>query len=104
MHFEPGLPLGELRRVCVHAWPCMGSPTCSPSIAPPCSTAQFNGGSALQAGPSAAWAVLTSNLSAASAMLGWMLMDTIFGHEGGVVSLCMGAVVGMVSITPAAGE
>lgn len=63
----------------------------------------FNGGSTLQAGPTAAWAVLTSNLSAASAMLGWMLMDSIFGIEGGVVGLCMGAVVGMVSITPAAG-
>lgn len=63
----------------------------------------FNAGSALAADGLALHAFLTTNTSAACAMLSWMIMDIIKEGRPTVVGACTGAVVGLVAITPGAG-
>lgn len=63
----------------------------------------FNAGSALSANSLAAHAFMTTNTSAAFAMLSWMLIDTIKDGKPTVVGACTGAVLGLVAITPGAG-
>ncbi len=63
----------------------------------------FNGGSALKADGLAIHAMLTSNTSAACAMLSWMLIDVIKDGRPTIVGACTGAVAGLVAITPGAG-
>lgn len=63
----------------------------------------FNAGSALGANELAAHAFMTTNLSAACAMLSWMLIDMIKQGKPTVVGAATGAVLGLVAITPAAG-
>lgn len=63
----------------------------------------FNAGSALAADGLAAHAFLTTNTSAASAMLSWMLIDVIRTGKPSVVGACTGMVLGLVAITPGAG-
>jgi len=63
----------------------------------------FNGGSALAADGLAASAFATTNTAAASAMLGWMFFDWARGLKPSSLGACIGAVVGLVAITPAAG-
>ena len=63
----------------------------------------FNGGSALAADGLALHAVFTTCVSAACAMLSWMLIDTIKDGKPTIVGACTGAVVGLVAITPGAG-
>lgn len=64
----------------------------------------FNGGSALQTSDGLAGiAALNSHISAASAFLMWGLLDVLSGKKFGVVGSCIGAVVGLVGITPACG-
>lgn len=63
----------------------------------------FNAGSALGAGYLAAQAFLNTNIAAATSMVTWLLLDTVRGTMPGPVGLSMGAVVGLVAITPAAG-
>lgn len=63
----------------------------------------FNAGSALSANGLAAHAFMTTNTSAAFAMLSWMLIDTIKDGKPTVVGACTGAVLGLVAITPGAG-
>ncbi|MGC4019710.1 MAG: ammonium transporter [Muricomes sp.] len=63
----------------------------------------FNAGSALSAGSLAAHAFMTTNTSAAVAMLSWMLIDMIKQGKPTVVGACTGAVLGLVAITPGAG-
>lgn len=63
----------------------------------------FNAGSALAADGLAAHAFMTTAISAASAMLVWMLMDAIFGGKPTLIGACTGAVAGLVGITPGAG-
>ncbi|MGN1030533.1 MAG: ammonium transporter [Butyricicoccaceae bacterium] len=63
----------------------------------------FNAGSALAADGLAAHAFLTTNTSAASAMLSWMLIDVIRDGKPSVVGACTGMVLGLVAITPGAG-
>ena len=63
----------------------------------------FNAGSALAADGLAAHAFLTTNTSAASAMLSWMLIDVIREGRPSVVGACTGMVLGLVAITPGAG-
>jgi ammonia channel protein AmtB len=65
---------------------------------------QFNAGSALAASPLAAQVFLTTNTAAASAMLTWLLMDHLRGLKFRATGVCAGAVVGLVGVTPAAGE
>ncbi len=63
----------------------------------------FNAGSALAANDSAALAFATTNTASAAAMLSWMFFDVLRGNKPSAVGACVGAVVGLVAITPAAG-
>jgi Amt family ammonium transporter len=63
----------------------------------------FNAGSALAANETAVSAFLTTNTASASAMLAWIFLDTLRGRRPSAVGACVGAVVGLVAITPAAG-
>ena len=63
----------------------------------------FNAGSSLGANAVAAMAVATTNTASAAAMLTWMLFDTARGRRPSALGACIGAVVGLVAITPAAG-
>ncbi len=63
----------------------------------------FNAGSALAANELATQAFLTTNTASASAMLSWIFFDGIRGRKPSALGACIGAVVGLVAITPAAG-
>lgn len=63
----------------------------------------FNAGSSLKADGLAAHAFMTSAISAAAAMLSWMLIDVIKDGKPSVVDASTGLVVGLVAITPGAG-
>ena len=63
----------------------------------------FNAGSALAANGLAARAFLTTNTASAAAMLAWLLFDCVRGRKPSALGACIGAVVGLVAITPAAG-
>ncbi len=63
----------------------------------------FNAGSALKADGLAAHAFMTSAVSAAAAMLSWMLIDVIKEKKPTLVGASTGLVVGLVAITPGAG-
>ena len=63
----------------------------------------FNAGSALGADRLAAHAFKTSAISAASALLSWMLIDVIKNGRPTLVGASTGLVVGLVAITPGAG-
>ncbi|MEY4929525.1 MAG: hypothetical protein RI909_249 [Bacteroidota bacterium] len=63
----------------------------------------FNAGSALGAGPLAASAFATTNTASAAAGLCWVLIDAVRGKKPSALGFCIGAVVGLVAITPAAG-
>lgn len=63
----------------------------------------FNAGSAVGAGTLAASAFATTNTAAAAAGLAWILFDAARGKKPSAVGFCIGSVVGLVAITPAAG-
>jgi Amt family ammonium transporter len=63
----------------------------------------FNAGSSLAADGLAASALLTTNTAAATAALVWGMLDTIVNGKPTVLGIATAAVVGLVSITPAAG-
>jgi Amt family ammonium transporter len=63
----------------------------------------FNAGSALSAGALAASAFATTNTASAAAGLAWILWDAARGKKPSALGFCIGAVVGLVAITPAAG-
>jgi len=63
----------------------------------------FNAGSALGANALAVSAFATTNTAAAAAGLSWMFFDVMKGKKPSVLGFCIGAVVGLVAITPAAG-
>lgn len=63
----------------------------------------FNAGSALEANALAVKAFVNTNLASAAAMIAWILMDAYLGKKPGALGACIGAVVGLVAITPAAG-
>lgn len=63
----------------------------------------FNAGSALGAGPLAVHALLTTNTSAAAALLSWMLLERVLHGKVTALGAATGAVVGLVAITPGAG-
>ncbi len=63
----------------------------------------FNAGSAVGSSPLAVNAFGTTNTAAAAAGLAWMFFDVIKGKKPSVLGFCIGAVVGLVAITPAAG-
>ncbi len=63
----------------------------------------FNAGSAVGAGTLAISAFATTNTAAAAAGLAWMFFDAARGKKPSVLGFCIGAVVGLVAITPGAG-
>lgn len=63
----------------------------------------FNAGSALSANELAIHAFMTTNTSAAAAMLSWLLIETIKNGKPTFVGASTGLVIGLVAITPGAG-
>ncbi|MDF2987126.1 MAG: ammonium transporter [Eubacterium sp.] len=63
----------------------------------------FNAGSALGSGELAVHALITTNTSAATALLSWMLVEKITRGKPTLLGAATGAVVGLVAITPGAG-
>ncbi|RFM27589.1 ammonium transporter [Deminuibacter soli] len=63
----------------------------------------FNAGSALAANGLAVSAFATTNTAAGAAGLSWMFFDVMRGKKPSALGFCIGAVVGLVAITPAAG-
>ncbi|MFT6749764.1 MAG: Amt family ammonium transporter [Flavobacterium sp.] len=63
----------------------------------------FNAGSALAANSTAAMAFATTTIASASAMLTWVFFDRLNGRKVSALGACIGAVVGLVVITPSAG-
>jgi len=63
----------------------------------------FNAGSALGANAQAVQAFFTTHMASAAAMLTWMLLESARGQRPSAMGTAIGAVVGLVAITPAAG-
>ena len=63
----------------------------------------FNAGSALGANGDAAMAFATTTVASAAAMLAWVFYDALMGRKISGLGASIGAVVGLVAITPAAG-
>ncbi|MFH0776149.1 MAG: ammonium transporter [Patescibacteria group bacterium] len=63
----------------------------------------FNAGSALSASSTAVLAFATTNTASAAAALAWVFWDVLLGRKPSALGACVGAVVGLVAITPAAG-
>lgn len=63
----------------------------------------FNAGSALAANGLAVSAFVVTNLSAAMAMISWLVLEWIFRGKPTALGAATGAVAGLVAITPAAG-
>lgn len=63
----------------------------------------FNAGSALAADGVAANAFATTTAASATAMITWVFFDRINGRKISALGTCIGTVVGLVAITPAAG-
>lgn len=63
----------------------------------------FNAGSAVAASPLAASAFASTNVAAAAAGIAWLFVEAARGKKPSAMGFCIGAVVGLVAITPAAG-
>ena len=63
----------------------------------------FNAGSALAASAQAVQAFATTNTASAAAAIAWIAFDVLRGRKPSALGGCVGAVVGLVAITPAAG-
>jgi Amt family ammonium transporter len=63
----------------------------------------FNAGSALGSGALAATALATTTTASAAAAMSWVFFEMARGKKPSVMGACIGAVVGLVAITPAAG-
>ncbi|MEO6850683.1 MAG: ammonium transporter [Mucilaginibacter sp.] len=63
----------------------------------------FNAGSALTSGALAATALATTTTASAAAAMSWVFFEMARGKKPSVMGACIGAVVGLVAITPAAG-
>ncbi|MDP4133600.1 MAG: ammonium transporter [Bacillota bacterium] len=63
----------------------------------------FNAGSALSANELAIHAFMTTNTSAAAAMLSWLLIERVKTGKPTLVGASTGLVIGLVAITPGAG-
>ena len=63
----------------------------------------FNAGSALAANGTAAMAFATTTTASAAAMLTWIFLERLNGRKVSALGACIGAVVGLAAITPAAG-
>lgn len=63
----------------------------------------FNAGSALGANTDAVIAFANTNVASATAMIAWVFYERMLGRKMSAIGACIGAVVGLVAITPAAG-
>ena len=63
----------------------------------------FNAGSALGANGDAVIAFANTNIASATAMITWIFYERMLGRKMSAIGACIGAVVGLVAITPAAG-
>lgn len=63
----------------------------------------FNAGSALGAGQLAVSAFAVTHIAGAAGGLAWVLFDVTRGKKVSALGFCIGAVVGLVAITPASG-
>merc|ERR1740138_90473 len=63
----------------------------------------FNGGSALAAGGPAVAAAVNSEIAGSVALFTWLLIDWFRNGKPGLVGLCVGAIAGLATVTPAAG-
>lgn len=63
----------------------------------------FNAGSAFGAGRLSVIALTNTMAASASAALAWIFFDAFKGRKASAMGTCIGAVVGLVAITPAAG-
>ena len=63
----------------------------------------FNAGSALGADSIMVFALVNTNLAAAAAAVTWMVVDWIMKGKPSAVGMAVGAVCGLVAITPASG-
>lgn len=63
----------------------------------------FNAGSALGANVDAVIAFANTNLASAASMITWIFLDRFQNRKMSALGACIGAIVGLVAITPAAG-
>mmetsp|Transcript_81614 Transcript_81614/g.236610 ORF Transcript_81614/g.236610 Transcript_81614/m.236610 type:complete len:440 (+) Transcript_81614:91-1410(+) len=63
----------------------------------------FNGGSALASGGTAVAAAVNSEIAASVALFLWLVIDWIRLGRPRLVGLCVGAIAGLATVTPAAG-
>ena len=63
----------------------------------------FNAGSALGANDDAVLALANTHFASAAGMITWMFYERYKGRKMNAVGACIGAIVGLVAITPAAG-
>jgi len=63
----------------------------------------FNAGSALGANLDAVVAFANTNVASATSMLTWIFFDRFTNRKMSAIGACIGAIVGLVAITPAAG-
>jgi len=63
----------------------------------------FNGGSALGSGGLAVAAGVNSQLAGAFACAAWMMIDWLRCGKPNLVGMCVGAIAGLATVTPAAG-
>ncbi|MDC7994970.1 ammonium transporter [Altibacter sp. HG106] len=63
----------------------------------------FNAGSALGANTDAVIAFANTNLASAASMITWIFFDRMQHRKMSALGACIGAIVGLVAITPAAG-
>jgi len=63
----------------------------------------FNAGSSLAANDIAALSFVNTTLASGAALIAWLLIETVWGGKPTAMGACIGAVVGLVAITPAAG-
>ncbi|QKJ28648.1 ammonium transporter [Mucilaginibacter mali] len=63
----------------------------------------FNAGSALGANDLASTALATTTTASAAAAMSWIFFDILRGKKPSALGACIGAVVGLVAVTPAAG-
>ncbi|KAL3900588.1 MAG: hypothetical protein SGCHY_001237 [Lobulomycetales sp.] len=63
----------------------------------------FNGGSALDSSARASMATAVTIIASGFGAMAWMFFDYVFTRKISGIGLCMGAIAGLVTITPAAG-
>jgi len=63
----------------------------------------FNGGSALSSGGTAVAAAVNSEIAGSVALFLWLVIDWYRLGKPGLVGLCVGAIAGLATVTPAAG-